>query len=154
MNATRYLPEKIKVFITNEELDQLMAISADLYEERSSPRKSNTHHLYMEFLKNSFANKPKNNSPALTLNEQHLLEQIAIRCETSEPLKISEACRMRQFGCASTVHHHIQNLSAAGLIFLVVNKNDRRQKFIDLSPAGFEYFKQIEDCLANALMLN
>jgi DNA-binding MarR family transcriptional regulator len=154
MNAIRYVPERIKVFITNEELDQLMAISTDLDEERSSPKKLNTHHLYMEFLKNSFANKPKNNSSVLTLNEQHLLEQIAIRSEMSNPLKMSEACRMRQFGCASTVHHHIQNLSAAGLIFLVVNSKDRRQKFINLSPAGLEYFKQIEDCLDKALMLN
>ena len=154
MNATRYVPERIKVFISNEELDQLMAISVDFDEERSPPKKLNTHHLYMEFLKNSFANKPKINSPALSLNEQHLLEQIAIRCEMSNPLKMTEACQMLQFGCASTVHHYIQNLSAAGLIFLVVNKNDRRQKFINLSPAGLEYFKQIEDCLDKALMLN
>ena len=152
MNATRYVPEKIKVFISNEELDQLMAISSDSDEERSSSKKLNTHHLYMEFLKNSFANKSKINSPALTLNEQHLLEQIAIRCEMSNPLKISEASRMLQFGCASTIHHHIQNLSAAGLIFLVVNKNDRRQKYINLSPAGLEYFKQIEDCLDKAML--
>ena len=61
---------------------------------------------------------------------------------------------MRQFGCVSTVHHHIQNLSTVGLITLDVNKKDRRQKFINLSSDGLEYFKQIEDCLDLALIRN
>lgn len=50
MNATRYTPERSKVFISNEELDQLMAISSDLEDERIALKKSSTHHLYMQFL--------------------------------------------------------------------------------------------------------
>ena len=154
MNAIRYMPEQSKAFISNEELDQLMAISIDQKDERISLKKSNTHHMYMEFLKNSFANKPKNNSLALTLNEQHLLEQIAIRCDMGNPMNVGEACLIGQFGCTSTVHHYIQNLTVAGLIFLAANKNDQRQKFINLSPAGLEYFKKIEDCLDKVLVFN
>ena len=154
MNATRYMPERSKMFISNEELDQLMAISSDSEDERISLKKSNTHHMYMQFLQNALAEKPNKNAPTLTLHEQHLLEQIAIRCEMGNPIKVSEACLMRQFGCVSTVHHHIQNLCAANLICLYVDQNDRRQKFINLSAEGLEYFKQIEDCLDSALMHN
>lgn len=152
MNAIRYMPELIKVFISNEELDQLMAISSDLEAERISLKKSNTHHMYMQFLQNTLAEKPNKNSPTLTLNEEHLLEKIAIRCEIGTPINVSEACLMRQFGCVSTVHHHIQNLTVAGLITLDVDKKDRRKKFINLSSDGLEYFKQIEDCLDKALL--
>ena len=154
MNATRYMPERGKVFISNEELDQLMAISSDLEDERNSLKKSNMHHMYMQFLQNARAEKPNKNSPMLTLSEQHLLEHIAIRCEMGNPINVSEACLMRQFGCVSTVHHHIQNLCSAGLVFLDVDQKDRRKKFISLSPDGLEYFKQIEDCLDSALKHN
>lgn len=154
MNATRYTPERSKVFISNEELDQLLAISGDLEEERITLKKTNTHHLHMQFLQNALAEKPNKNSPKLTLNEQHLLEQIAIRCEMGSPINVSEAGLMRQFGCVATVHHHIQNLCAAGLIFLDVDQKDRRKKFIYLSSDGLEYFKQIEDCLDSALKHN
>jgi hypothetical protein len=117
MNATRYMPKPSKVFISNEELDQLMAISGDLEEERISLKNSTMHHMYMQFLQNTLAEKPNKNSPTLTLNEEHLLEQIAIHCEMGNPFNVSEACLMRQFGCISTVHHQIQKLSSAGLIF-------------------------------------
>jgi len=152
MNATRYMLESTKVFISNEELDHLMAISSDLEEERISLKKSNTHHMYMQFLQNALAEKPNKNYPTLTPNEEHLLEQIAIRCEMGNPINVSEACLMRQFGCVSTVHHQIQKLSSAGLIFLDLDKTDRRKKFINLSSEGLEYFKKIEDCLDKALL--
>jgi DNA-binding MarR family transcriptional regulator len=154
MNATRYMPESSKVFISNEELDQLMAISSDLEDERILMKKSNTHHMYMQFLQNALAEKPNKNYPTLTPNEEHLLEQIAIRCEMGNPINVSEACLMRQFGCVSTVHHQIQKLSSAGLIFLDLDKTDRRKKFINLSTDGLEFFKQIEDCLDMALKHN
>ena len=152
MNATRYTPEPIKVFISNEELDQLMAISSDLEDERVLLRNSNTHHMYMQFLQNTLAEKPNKKSPTLTLNEQHFLEQIAIRCEMESPINVSKACLMSQFGCVSTVHHLIQKLNSAGLINLDLDKTDRRKKFINLSSDGLEYFKQIEDCLDKALL--
>ena len=152
MNATRYMPKPSKVFISNEELDQLMAISGDLEEERISLKNSTMHHMYMQFLQNTLAEKPNKNSPTLTLNEEHLLEQIAIHCEMGNPFNVSEACLMRQFGCISTVHHQIQKLSSAGLIFLDLDKHDRRKKFINLSSYGLEYFKHIEDCLDKALL--
>ena len=68
------------------------------------------------------------------------------------PFNVSEACLMRQFGCISTVHHQIQKLSSEGLIFLDLDKHDRRKKFINLSSYGLEYFKHIEDCLDKALL--
>ena len=129
-----------------------MAISSDLKDERMSLKTSNTHHTYMQFLQNTLAEKPNQNYPTLKLNEQHLLEQIAIRCEMGNPINVSEACLMRQFGCVSTVHLLIQKLSAAGLIWLDLDQKDRRQKFINLSPDGLEYFKRIEDCLDQALL--
>ena len=154
MNATRYTPERSKVLISNEELDQLMAISSDLEDERIALKKSSTHHLYMQFLQMALTNKPNKIWPTLTPNEQHLLEQIAIRSDMSNPISVREACLMRQFGCVSTIHHQIQKLSAAGLISLQLDENDRRKKFINLSPDGLEYFKHIEDCLDKALMHN
>ena len=154
MNATRYTPERSKVFISNEELDQLMAISSDLEDERIALKKSSTHHLYMQFLQMALTNKPNKTWPTLTLNEQHLLEQIAIRSDMSNPISVREACLIRQFGCVSTIHHQIQKLIAAGLIVLQSDENDRRKKFINLSLDGLKYFKHIEDCLDKALMHN
>lgn len=152
MNATRYMPEQSRVFISNEELDQLLAISGEIEVERIALKKANMHHMYMQFLQNNFDTQPNKNFTPLTLNEQHLLEKIAIRCEMGNPISVSEACSLRQFGCVSTVHHQIRNLSNAGLIFLDADKNNRRQKIIHLSHQGLEHFKQIEDCLDSALM--
>jgi len=152
MNETRQTPNPNESLLTNAELDQLWAISSDPADEKTAFKKQSTHHLYMEFLQSSSANTSNRSVPKLTPNEQHLLEQIAVRCEAGNPISLSQACLMRQFGCASTVHHQIQKLSAAGLILLGVDQKDRRKKFITLSTIGLRYFEQIEDCLDAALM--
>ena len=152
MNETRQTPHRNVSLLTNAELDQLWAISSDPADEKTAFKKQTTHHLYMEFLQRSSANTSNRSVPKLTTNEQHLLEQIAVRCETGNPISVNEACLMCQFGCVSTVHHQIQKLSAAGLIFLGVDQKDRRKKFINLSTNGLRYFEQIEDCLDAALM--
>jgi DNA-binding MarR family transcriptional regulator len=152
MNATNYRPDTSKAFLSNEELTQLLAISGELEDEIPALKKSTTHHLYMQFLQISLANRPQKNLVTLTLNEQHLLEQIAIRCEIGNPINVTEACQMHQFGCISTVHHQIHKLNTLGLIFLEADQDDLRKKLINLSPDGLEYFKQIEDCLDLALM--
>ena len=146
------LPDRRRVLLSNDELAQLLAISSDLEDEKPVFKRANTHHLYMQFLQNSLENTPNKSLPMLTLNEQHLLEKIAVRCELGSPMNISEACLMRQFGCISTVQHQIHKLSEAGLISLDAVQNNRRKKFINLSPEGLEYFKRIEDCLEKALL--
>ena len=138
--------------LTNDELDQLWAISSEPTIEKTIYKKQSTHHLYMEFLQLSSASTSSKSLLNLTPNEQHLLEQIAVRCDLDNPISVSEACLMRQFGCVSTVHHQIQRLRAAGLILLGVDQKDRRKKFINLSTSGLRYFEQIEDCLDAALM--
>ena len=145
MNETRQTPHRNVSLLTNAELDQLWAISSDPADEKTAFKRQSTHHLYMEFLQRSSANTSNRNVPKLTANEQHLLEQIAVHCESGNPISVSEACLMRQFGCASTVHHQIQKLSAAGLILLGVDQKDRRKKFITLSTIGLRYFEQIEE---------
>ena len=152
MNETRQTPYLNKPLLTHDELDQLWAVSHDSVDDKTAIKKQSTHHLYMEFLQLTSADTSNRSLPKLTPNEQHLLEQIAVRCETGKPISVSEACLMRQFGCASTVHHQIQKLSAAGLILLGVDQKDRRKKIIDLSTNGLRYFEQIEDCLDAALM--
>ena len=152
MNAMRHMPDRSEALLSRDELDQLWAISSDLQNERAAFKKQNTHHLYMQFLQLSNANASPKSWPTLTLNEHHLLEQIAVRCEAGKPVSVSEACRMRQFGCISTVHHQLQKLSVAGLNHLDVDHKDRRKKSISLSAHGLEYFEQIEDCLDKALM--
>jgi DNA-binding MarR family transcriptional regulator len=152
MNETRQTPHRNGALLTNDELDQLWAISSGPADEKVALNKQSTHHLYMEFLQLSSASSSNRNLPNLTPNEQHLLEQIAVRCDVGHPMSVSEACLMRQFGCVSTVHHQIQRLRAAGLILLGVDQKDRRKKFINLSTSGLRYFGQIEDCLDAALM--
>ena len=152
MNETRQTPHRTGALLTNDELDQLWAISSGPADEKVALNKQSTHHLYMEFLQLSSASSSNRNLPNLTPNEQHLLEQIAVRCDVGHPMSVSEACLMRQFGCVSTVHHQIQRLRAAGLILLGVDQKDRRKKFINLSTSGLRYFEQIEDCLDAALM--
>ena len=152
MNATRHMPNRGEALLSNAELAELLAISSDLEDERPVVKKPSTHQLYMQFLQISLANAPNTSLPNLTLKEQHLLEQIAVRSEMGNPISVSEACQMRQFGCISTVHHQIHKLSTAGLVVLDSDQNDRRKKFISLSKDGLEYFKQIENCLDTALM--
>ena len=152
MNETHQMPHRNGLLLTNDELDQLWAISSEPADEKNVSKRQSTHHLYMEFLQLSSANTSNRSLPELTPNEQHLLEQIAVRCDQGNPMSVSEACLMRQFGCVSTVHHQIQKLSTAGLILLGVDQKDRRKKFIDLSANGLRYFEQIEDCLDAALM--
>jgi DNA-binding MarR family transcriptional regulator len=152
MKETSQTLQRNGALLTNDELDQLWAISSEPTIEKTIYKKQSTHHLYMEFLQLSSASTSNKSLPNLTPNEQHLLEQIAVRCDLDNPISVSEACLMRQFGCASTVHHLIQKLSATGLILLGVDQKDRRKKFISLSTNGLRYFEQIEDCLDTALM--
>jgi hypothetical protein len=97
--------------ISNDELTQLLAISGELEDELALTKAFNTHHFYMQFLEFTLANASNNDLPTLTLNEQHLLEQIAVRCEMDK-----------------------HKLSAAGLIHLDVAPSNLRKKFIYLSP--------------------
>jgi DNA-binding MarR family transcriptional regulator len=152
MKSPDDLPDCRRVLLSNDELAQLLAISSDLEDEKLAFKRRNTHHLYMQFLENSLENMPNKSSATLTINEQHLLEQIAVRCEQGNPMNVSEACLMRQFGCISTVHHQIHKLSAAGLISLDTVQNNRRKKLINLSSDGLKYFKRFEDCLDKALL--
>lgn len=152
MNATRHTLDRNSLLLSEDELEQLLAISLDLENDRAISKRASTHHLYMQFLRISLAKTESERFSKLTRNEQHLLEQIAVRCEINNPINVSEACQMRRFGCISTVNHQIQKLSSLGLINLDSSGNDRRKKFINLSARGIEYFKQIEDCLDSALM--
>jgi DNA-binding MarR family transcriptional regulator len=152
MKSPDDVPDSRRVLLSNDELTQLLAISSDLEDEKLAFKRRNTHHLYMQFLQNSLENMPNKSSAMLTINEQHLLEQIAVRCEQGNPMNVSEACLMRQFGCISTVHHQIHKLSATGLISLDAVENNRRKKLINLSSDGLKYFKRFEDCLDKALL--
>jgi DNA-binding MarR family transcriptional regulator len=152
MKSMRHTPSQTQPLISNDELTQLLAISADLESERPTAKVFDTHHVYMQFLEFTLANASTHGLPALTLNEQHLLEQIAVRCEMDKPISVIDACQMRQFGCASTIHHLIYKLSAAGLIHLDAAPSNLRKKFIQLSPIGQAYFQKLEDFLDMALL--
>lgn len=137
--------------ISHDELTQLLAISSELEEERPVTKAFNTHHFYMQFLQLSLAGSSKNSLPALSQNEQHLLEQIAVHDEMDKPIKVVDVCRMKQFGCPSTIQHLIHKLSAAGFIHLDRAQSAPRHKFINLSQVGKAYFQKLEDCLDMAL---
>ena len=152
MNAMRHTTHFGGQLISPEELQQLLEISNELEAEKPQPQKFNTHHVYMQFLGHTMAHDAHANPTQLSLNEQHLLERIAVRCDTGNPLRVSEACLIRQFGCPSTVHHQIHKLTVAGVIFLDSDPKNRRQKMMRLSDAGRAYFQEIEDCLDMALV--
>jgi DNA-binding MarR family transcriptional regulator len=141
-----------KPLFSNEELTQLLAISSELEAELPQAKVFDTHHVYMQFLEFTLANVSANDFSKLTPNEQHLLELIAVRCEMDKPISVMDICQMRQFGCASTIHHLIYQLSAAGLIHLDVAPSNLRKKFIHLSPTGQAYFQKLEDFLDMALL--
>jgi hypothetical protein len=136
MNNRRDVPEYRQRLISSDELNELLTISQELEDERFIAKEFNTHHLYMQFLELSLANQHVNRRPILTLNEQHVLEQIAVRCEMDKPISVIDLCVMRQFGCSSTIHHLIHKLIAADLIFLDSYRGSKRKKFINLSPVG------------------
>lgn len=138
--------------ISHDELTQLLAISSELEVELPKAKVYDTHHVYMQFLEFTLANASANNLPTLTPNEQHLLELIAVRCEMDKPISVIDICQMRQFGCASTIHHLIYKLSAAALIALDVSPSNLRKKFIHLSPTGQAYFQRLEDFLDLAML--
>ena len=140
--------------ISNDELTQLLAISSELEAERPQAKVFNTHHVYMQFLEFTLSNASANDLPTLTPNEQHLLELIAVRCEMDKPISVIDVCQMRQFGCASTIHHLIHKLSVASLIHLDAAPSNLRKKFIHLSPMGQAYFQKLEDFLNMALRAN
>jgi len=138
--------------ISKEELSQLFAISTEMEHEKPVIKKYNAHHLYMQFLYLSLFNQSKIKALAINLHEQKLLEQIAVCCEMEIPISVTEVCLMRQFGCSSTIHYKLQKLIIAGLIYYKFENNNRRKKIIRLTEFGIHYFKQIEDCLDQALI--
>jgi DNA-binding MarR family transcriptional regulator len=153
MNNLRDVSKCSQRIISSDELNELLAISQELEHERLIAKEFNTHRFYMQFLELSLANQHKNSRPILTLNEQHLLEQIAVRCEMDKPISVIDLCVMRQFGCSSTIHHLIHKLGAADLIFLDSYRGSKRKKLISLSPAGRQYFREIEARLEVALSI-
>jgi hypothetical protein len=154
MNTLRDESKFNQPLISSDELNELLTISQELEDERPIAKEFNTHHFYMQFLKLSLASQHNDSRPILTQNEQHLLEQIAVRCEMDKPISVSDMCVMRQFGCSSTIHHLIHKLSEAGLIFLDSNHSAPRKMFLNLSSSGYAYFKEIEVRLDMALQVH
>ncbi len=147
MNAMRHTTNIGHQLISAQELKQLLEISSELEDEKLPSKKFDTHHFYMQFLGHTMKHADHSNVPQLSFSEQHLLELIAVQCDTGKPLRVSDACVMRHFGCPSTVHHQIHKLTVAGLIFLGSDPENKRQKLMRLSDSGRAYFQEIEDCL-------
>jgi hypothetical protein len=142
---------RVEPLISDDELAHLFAQSDESMDSESSIQALDSHHVYMKFLDILLSNKSDLSVPTLSPDSQRLLELIAVRCELSNPLTVGQACLLREFGCASTIHTRLNKLQMTGLISLDLQELDRRKKSIKLTQFGKQYFQTIEKCLTMAL---
>lgn len=78
---------------------------------------------------------------------QKLLEIIAC-CAYYEPLTVTEAMELREIGSPATVHRKLDDLLIAGLIEHQYEGDNRRTKFLVLTPKSINYFNSLSDSMA------
>lgn len=102
--------------------------------------------LYLTFLQHIAEIKP-NPHFDIDYTAKALLDIIAC-CHYFEPLTVTEAMSLQEVGSPATVHRKLDDLLIAGLIVHEFQGDDRRTKFLRLTPRAVTYYMNLSTTMA------
>jgi len=67
-------------------------------------------------------------------------------------LSVRDAMALSHLGSPATLHKRLVRLRNMGLLCAKQKANDRRTKYLSLTPLAFKHFKNLGEALHNALL--
>jgi DNA-binding MarR family transcriptional regulator len=80
-----------------------------------------------------------------------LLNEIALAEQQNDPLTVMRAMNLRWIASQATVHRRLNELLKNGYIVHTFKGENRRTKFISITPKAQSYFKELEKCLFHSV---
>lgn len=84
---------------------------------------------------------------ALTADEERLLTDLVVRWHEQAVITVSDVMASDVTPSASTTYRRLIALRDKGLIYLRVDGNDKRVKFVEPAPLANDYIKKISQSL-------
>jgi DNA-binding MarR family transcriptional regulator len=87
----------------------------------------------------------------LDFSAKELLDIIGC-CHFHEPLTVTEAMDLQEIGSPATIHRKLDDLLLAGLIYHYQEPDNKRTKYIKLTPQAIGYYAQLSQAMVTATL--
>ena len=104
-------------------------------------KRSPTENAYLRFLQLAKAIQSLPDAPLLDVNENALLEAIALRWFENKPMTVREAIGISQLGSPATLHKRITRLRNRDLVQTFNQPDDKRAKYLIPTDTSIAMFK-------------
>ena len=88
--------------------------------------------------------------PAMSPLSQKILDQIALNEMGDNPLTVREMLDFDQIASPATIHKHLAMLRKSDYVTAQSNDQDKRTKYLTLSPLGDEYIDHLSKAILKA----
>ena len=88
--------------------------------------------------------------PAMSPLSQKILDQIALCAMGDNPLTVREMLVFDQIASPATIHKHLAMLRKSDYVAAQSNDQDKRTKYLTLSPLGDEYIDHLSKAILKA----
>lgn len=102
--------------------------------------------LYLTFIQHIAEIKPSKDFP-IDFTAEKLLDIIAC-CHYFEPLTVTEAMSLAEVGSPATIHRKLDDLRLAKLIEHEFDGDNRRTKYLRLTPRAITYYMNLSTTMA------
>ncbi len=82
--------------------------------------------------------------------EVTILHRIALYDASDEQIAVTQVIHWTDIGSTATVHGRLTRLIARRLLSVSKCPDDKRLRFVQLSPSSLQYFKEIGEALASS----
>jgi len=106
--------------------------------------------LYLKFLSHLADINPSKHF-TVDFTAEKLLDIIGC-CHFHEPLTVTEAMQLQEIGSPATIHRKIDDLLIAGLIWHEQLGDNRRTKYLRLTPRAVAYYALLSEAMVNATL--
>lgn len=107
---------------------------------------------YYRFLRGARVINSAPGAPKISASEKALLEAVAVHDLENNRLSVRDAMALSHLGSPATLHKRLVRLRNMGLLYTKQKANDRRTKYLSLTPLAFKHFKNLGEALHNALL--
>jgi DNA-binding MarR family transcriptional regulator len=105
---------------------------------------------YIKFIKITNKIIELDKFPAMSPLSQKILDQIALNEMGDNPLTVREMLDFDQIASPATIHKHLAMLRKSDYVTAQSNDQDKRTKYLTLSPLGDEYIDHLSKAILKA----
>jgi hypothetical protein len=108
---------------------------------------------YFRFLQLTQAVTHKHPGSALTPNETHLFQEVALRFFENRALTVRQALALHALGSPATLHKRIKHLRHVGLLSVRQEGADHRTKYLIATPMAIAHFEHMGELMQQAVQV-